>query len=62
MDWEKCMICQKSKGERLQCPAVSKRKDAGAGYISFAKNLVEFEKLGIIPFFLKISCLGERQG
>lgn len=56
------MICQKSKGERLQCPAVSKRKDAGAGYISFAKNLVEFEKLGIIPFFLKISCLGERQG
>ena len=62
MDWEKCIICQKSKGEPLQCPAVSKRKDAGAGYISFAKNLVEFQKHGIIPTFLKISCLDEGQG
>lgn len=47
MDWKRCIICQKTTGERLQCPANSKRKDAGAGYISFIQKVEEFKKLGI---------------
>ena len=47
MDWKRCVICQKTTGESLQCPANSKRKDAGAGYVSFIRNTQEFKKLGI---------------
>ena len=47
MDWKRCVFCQKTTGESLQCPAYSKRKDAGAGYVSFIRNTQEFKKLGI---------------
>ena len=47
MDWKQCIICQKTTGESLQCPANSKRKDAGAGYISFLRNVQEFKKFEI---------------
>ena len=30
---------------KLQCPAISKRKDCGVGYISFVKNVTEFQDL-----------------
>ncbi|PFX16227.1 Hemicentin-2 [Stylophora pistillata] len=47
MDWKRCVIFQKTTGESLQCPANSKRKDAGAGCVSFIRNTQEFKKLGI---------------
>ena len=47
MDWKQCIICQKTTGESLLCPANSKRKYAGAGYISFLRNVQEFKKLEI---------------
>lgn len=47
MDWKRWVICQETTGESLQCPANSKRKDAGAGYVSFIRNTQEFKKLGI---------------
>ena len=47
MDWKRCIICQKTTGKSVQCPANSKRKDAGAGYVSFIRNTQEFKKLGI---------------
>ena len=47
MDWKRCIICQKLTRESLQCPANSKRKDPGAGYISFIRNAKEFTNLGI---------------
>ena len=49
MDWSLCVICQCKTREPLQCPASSKRKDVGAGYSSFVKNLEEFKMLGAIP-------------
>ena len=47
MDWKRCIICQKTIGENLQCPANSKRKDAGAGYVSFIHNVEEFQRPGL---------------
>ena len=47
MDWKRCIIFQKTIGESLQCPANSKRKDAGAGYISFIHSVEEFQRPGL---------------
>ena len=34
VDCLKCIICQKQKAEKTQCPANSKRNDSGAGYLT----------------------------
>ncbi|GFR82962.1 hypothetical protein ElyMa_000639200 [Elysia marginata] len=41
MDWSKCIVCQTETGKKkkLSCPAKSKRKDTGAGYETFIKNI-----------------------
>ena len=62
MDWHQCIICQKSTKEDLQCPANSKRKDAGAGYTSFVNNLKEFQNLGIEPAALDVKLLDAGNG
>ena len=35
---------------RLPAPTDSKRKDLGNGYASLSENLIEFNKLGALPF------------
>ena len=62
MDWHQCIICQKSTKEDLQCPANSKRKDAGAGYTSFVNNRKEFQNLGIEPAALDVKLLDAGNG
>ena len=62
MDWNLCIICQKKTREPLQCPAMSKRKDVGASYASFAKNLEEFHKIGSVPGHLNVEELNQGQG
>ena len=47
MDWGKCIICQKTKHESLQCPANSTRKDPGLGYSTFITAVKEFKEIGI---------------
>ena len=42
-DWTRCVICQEDKGEKLNCPAESKRPNVGAGYISLAEDLTSFD-------------------
>ena len=61
IDWNKCMMCQKDSQEILQCPAESKRKDLGAGYISLATNIKRFEELKYLPMKLDIEKLSEGQ-
>jgi hypothetical protein len=46
----------------LQCSANSKRKDAGAGYTSFATNVEALQSLGITPANLNVSYLDEGEG
>ena len=62
MDWDLCIICQQRSVEKLQCPANSKRKDAGVGYTSFVCNLKEFQKLEITPECLNVERLDEGLG
>ena len=53
---------KKNTAERLQCPANSKRKDAGIGYSSFVSNVQEFIKIDMLPVNVNIACLNEGQG
>ena len=49
-DWDRCIICQELKKERLQCPVnaseTHSRKEIGSGYITTTENLKAFSKLG----------------
>ena len=47
-DWEKCVVCQRTTTEKLQCPANNKRShvDVGIGYETLAKNIECFQQLG----------------
>ena len=40
MDWKRCIICQKSTSEDMQCPANSKSK-------SIAREVKVFKNLGV---------------
>ena len=62
MDWKLCIICQTKTGEPLQCPAISKRKDVGASYSSFARNVEEFQKIRSLPGNLNVEALNQGQG
>ncbi|GFR67350.1 arrestin domain-containing protein 3 [Elysia marginata] len=57
MDWSKCIVCQTENGKKkkLSCPAKSKRKDTGAGYKKFIKNIHLFEEAGCeeLPEWIK---------
>ncbi|KAL9982064.1 hypothetical protein ACROYT_G010854 [Oculina patagonica] len=54
MDWNKCIICQKSSKESLQCLANSKRKDVDSGYVSFARLLEVFQSFGVSVTYCEI--------
>ena len=62
MDWKLCIICHTKTREVLQCPALSKRKDVGASYHSFARNIEEFQKIGAVPLHVSIEDLNDGQG
>ena len=61
IDWKKCLFCQDNSGA-LQCPALSKRKDNGAGYRTLIEDLCEFEKLGQLPLQFSLERLGDGAG
>ena len=46
----------------LLIPLKHKRKDVGASYSSFAKNLEEFQKIGSVPVNLNVDELNNGQG
>ena len=48
MDWNLRIICQNETREPLQCPAMSKQKDVGPNYASFARNLKSFMRLDVL--------------
>ena len=62
LDWELCVLCQGETAELLQCPAVSKRQDAGVGYISLSNNLIEFSELGELGQHVDLRRLDEGEG
>ena len=62
LDWELCVLCQGETAEALQCPATSKRLDAGASYRSLANNLTEFSELGELAQHVDLKRLDEGEG
>ena len=61
-DLTKCIVCQEETNERLECPAASKRKDAGAGYKSFTENLLRFSDIAEIPGRISLERLNDGIG
>ena len=61
-DWTKCIVCQEETNKRLECPAASKRKDAGAGYKSFTENLLRFSDIADIPGRISLERLDDGIG
>ena len=61
-DWTKCIICQDVTDERLECPADSKRKDAGADYKSFTENLMRFSDIDELPVKISLERLDDGDG
>ena len=62
MYWKLCSIFQNKARGPLQCPAMSKRKDVGASYASFARNLEDFHEIGSVPGHLNGEELNQGQG
>ena len=58
VDWEKCIVCQQTTKEALQCPANSKRSDVGAGYETFANNINSLKQLGCMPVTMTVLASG----
>ena len=50
-DWSKCFLCQKNTNEKLVCPARSNNETSG--YDTIAANILEFDKLGCIPYNIR---------
>ena len=61
-DWELCVLCQGETAEPLKCPAVSKRQDPGAGYISLDNNLIKCSERGELAQHVDLRRLDEDEG
>ena len=61
-DWEKCVLCQEDKNEKLVCPADSKKQDVGAGYVSLANDVTAFDNAGCLPNTLSVSRIDDGDG
>lgn len=57
IDWEKCLFCQEDKSEKLTDPGKNSRGNAREGYDSVSKRLLEFDRLGKVPFNLDVKKL-----
>ena len=61
-NWNQCFICQTVTDEPLKCPADSKRKNLGAGYVTFAQNVERFQDLNSLPVQFDIQGLDDGTG
>ena len=61
-NWELCGLCQVQKKEDLQCPARSSKPPVGSGYVSLARDLLEFQGFGQIPAELDLNRLNDGNG
>ena len=63
-NWEKCMMCQKTTGEPLQCPADRKRSDIdpGVGHHSVASNIQRFHELDALHVGISMSSIDDGCG
>ena len=57
IDWNRCVICQTKKKEKLLCPNNSKQHDKHVGYKSLPEDLLSFDSIGMLPYGIKLSSL-----
>lgn len=64
LDWSRCVLCQDTSSEPLQCPFDTKRSDVdqGIGYQTLACNIVKFHEFGCLPMQLDLAQLDEGYG
>ena len=63
-DWTKCILCQETTAEPLQCPENTRRSDIefGKGYRTLANNIIQFNELGNLPISIDTERLDEDSG
>ena len=63
-DWNKCLLCQETTSESLQCPANSNRCDVGPGqgYSTLSCYIHRFSELDELPMPIDLSRLDEGNG
>ena len=57
IDWNRCVICQTEKTEKLLCPNNSNQCDKHVGYKSLAEDLLNFDSIGMLPYGIKLNSL-----
>ena len=64
VDWTKCILCQKTTSEPLQCPGNSRRSDieCGTGYHTLASNILQFSEIRSLPIPINVEELDEGGG
>ena len=63
-DFEKCIMCQQTTRNPLQCPADMERSDVdpGVGYHSVASNIQRFHELDALPMDISMSSIDDGCG
>ena len=64
MDWTKCILCQETTSEPLQCPGNSRRSEieCGTGYHNLASNILQFSEIRSLPIPVNVEKLDEGGG
>ena len=64
VDWTKCILCQETTSEPLQCPGNSRRSDieCGTGYHTLASNILQFSEIRSLPIPIDVEKLNEGEG
>ncbi|KAE8738915.1 hypothetical protein FOCC_FOCC015593 [Frankliniella occidentalis] len=61
-NWLKCFLCQSDKSENLRDPMRNPRANDEMPYKSLAEKLLEFDKIGKVPFKIDVKKLNEGPG
>ena len=63
IDWTKCILCQKTTKEALQCPVQSRKTGSDVDtYSNLASNLQKFQELGRLPDTVSLVGLDDGSG
>jgi len=64
VDWTKCILCQETTSEPLQCPGNSRRSDieCGTGYNTLASTILQFSEIRSLPIPIIVEMLDEGGG
>ena len=64
VDWKKCILCQETNSEPLQCPGNSRRSDreCGTGCNTLASNILQFSEIRNLPMPINVEKLDEGRG